>query len=104
MLHVVDLGGHHLFEDPLPPLDFQTYSDSLFAAMYPRYHRATRRPLAEHLAEARKPGFRLEPVQARRKADTAYLDELWPKLRPTMRAQPKEDVAVIEFALLAQKP
>ncbi|HTG44746.1 MAG TPA: methyltransferase domain-containing protein, partial [Verrucomicrobiae bacterium] len=27
MLHLIDLGGHELFEDPLPPLDFQTYPD-----------------------------------------------------------------------------
>ena len=103
MLHVIDLGGHHLFEDPMPPLDFQTHPDWLFSMMYAPFGRATRRPLAEHVQTAKAAGFSVEPVQIRREVDSEYLEKIWPRLRTTMRNQPKSEVAVIEFALLARK-
>jgi hypothetical protein len=104
MLHQIDLGGHELFEDPLPPLDFQTYPDWLFAVMFPKFHRATRRFVDEHVAAVKGAGFNVEKVVATRKAEEAYLRQLWPKLRSAARQRPFEDVQVVEFSLLARKP
>jgi SAM-dependent methyltransferase len=39
-LHKFDLSGHEFFEDPMPPLDFQTYPRWLYRLMFPRYRRA----------------------------------------------------------------
>ena len=103
MLHMIDLGGHELFEEPLPPLDFQTYPDWLYDLMFPKYNRATRRFLSEHIEAVKSAGFSLEKVTPTRKADDAYLDRLWPQLRNAARERDREDVRVVEFALLARK-
>ena len=104
MLHLVDLGGHESFEDPLPPLDFQTYPDWMYDAMFPKYYRATRRFLNEHVDPVKAAGFAVEAVTPTRKADEKYLDQLWPKLRPEARQRPRNEIEVVEFALLARKP
>ena len=103
MLHMIDLGGHVLFEDPLPPLDFQTYPDWLYDSMFPKYNRATRRFLNEHTDAVTKAGFKVAKVTPTRVADDAYLDQLWPKLRPAARQRSREEFKVVEFALLARK-
>ena len=103
MLHLVDLGGHGLWEDPLPPLDFQTYPDWLFEAMSPKYNRATRRFLHEHVDAVKAAGFTVQQVVPIRTADDSYLDQLWPKLRRAARLRARDELRVIEFALLAKK-
>ncbi len=103
MFHVVDLGGHGEFEDPLPPLDFQTYPDWLYDWMYPVHHRATRRFLKDYKYAATEAGFKNIKIQPLRVADKSYAESIWKKLRPTARQQPVEDLAVIEFALTAIK-
>ncbi|HUS36055.1 MAG TPA: class I SAM-dependent methyltransferase [Verrucomicrobiae bacterium] len=103
MLHMVDLGGHEVFEDPLPPLDFQTYSEWLYNLMYLKYHRATRRFLDEHKAAVERNGFKILNLTPTRTASEEYLSEIWPKLRPEAHARPRADVGVIEFALTARK-
>jgi 2-polyprenyl-3-methyl-5-hydroxy-6-metoxy-1,4-benzoquinol methylase len=104
MLHMIDLGGHELFEDPLPPLDFQTYSNLLYGAMFPKYGRATRRFFSEHVDAVKSAGFEVVKVTPTRLADDAYLEQLWPKLRAEARARGREEIRVVEFALLARKP
>ncbi len=103
MLHMIDLGGHELFEDPLPPLDFQTYPDWLYELMFPKYRRATRRFLSEHIAAVKNAGFIVEKVTPTRTAEDTYMTALWPKLRPAARDRGREEVRVVEFALLARK-
>jgi hypothetical protein len=103
MLHIIDLGGHEQFEDPLPPLDFQTYPDWLYSLMYPRHYRATRRFLGEHKQAVTDAGFVIKEIKVRRQADLAYLAAIWPKLRAAARVRPIDEVGVIEFALLARK-
>jgi hypothetical protein len=103
MLHLVDLGGHEVFEDPLPPLDFQTYSNSMYELMYPAYHRATRRFVDEHKTAVERNGFKILDVKPTRTASEEYLNEVWPKLRGEAQARPRADVGVIEFALTARK-
>lgn len=103
MLHLIDLGGHAMLEDPIPPLDFQTYPDWLYDLMFPKYHRATRRFLNDHTDAVQAAGFRIEKITPTRSAEKSYLDELWPKLRPEARRRPREEVQVVEFAVLARK-
>ena len=103
MLHMIDLGGHNMFEDPLPPLDFQTYPDWLFNIMYPPYYRATRRFVSDYKAAAERNGFKVLQLKPVRAASEEYLNQIWPKLRPGAKARPREEVAVIEFALTARK-
>lgn len=103
MLHMIDLGGHGLFEDPLPPLDFQSYPDWLYDLMWPKYHRATRRFLNEHTSAVESAGFRIVAATPTRVAAPAYLKSLRPKLRRAARDRADEELQVIEFALLAQK-
>jgi SAM-dependent methyltransferase len=103
MLHQIDLGGHELFEDPMPPLDFQTYPNWLYDLMFPKYHRATRRFVDEHVAAVKNAGFQVLKVVPTRKADGNYVQQLWPSFRPEARQRPAEEVGVVEFSLLARK-
>lgn len=103
MLHVVDLGGHGEFEDPLPPLDFQTYPDWLFDSMYPVNERCTRRFLVDYRRAVTQAGFKEVKIRSLRSVDPAYLEAIYPRLRPAARQQPKEDLSVIEFVLTAVK-
>lgn len=103
MLHMIDLGGHAYFEDPMPPLDFQTYPDWLFRIMYQKYGRATRRFLKDHKQAVERAGFKIEKVTPTRVADQGYMETIWPQLHARARSHPREDVAVIEFALVARK-
>ncbi len=103
MLHIIDLGGHGQFEDPIPPLDFQTYPDWLFEWMYPVHHRNTRRFLADYRRAVAAAGFKTVEIQALRTADQAYVKAIHPQLRLAARQQPVADLAVIEFSLSAVK-
>ena len=103
MLHIIDLGGHGQFEDPLPPLDFQTYPDWLFEWMYPVHYRNTRRFLADYRRATLAAGFKTIEIKPLRTAAPAYVAAIRPKLRPTARQQPVADLAVIEFLLSAVK-
>ena len=103
MIHVVDLGGHGEFEDPILPLDFQTYPDWLFAAMYPAHQRNTRRFLCDYRAAAARAGFQQIDIRPTRTADKAYLAAIHPQLRAAARQQSIEDIAVIECTLTAIK-
>lgn len=103
-IHMIDLGGHGQFEDPTPPLDFQTYPDWLYSMMYPKFERATRRFLHEYLQVLKSKGFEIEKVHYLRNAEPEYLAKIFPKLRSAARAVPVEELAVIEFAVVARKP
>ena len=103
MLHVVDLGGHGVFEDPLPPLDFQTYPDRLFGWMYPVNHRNTRKFWEDYRQALTRAGFQKFDIQPLRVADKSYAAGIQIKSRPAARRQPIEDFSVIEFALTAFK-
>jgi hypothetical protein len=103
MLHVIDLGGHGEFEDPLPPLDFQTYPNWLYDYIYPPYRRATRKFLDEHLSAMERSGFKILKTTPLRTAGDEYRDAIWPKLRKEARSRPRQDIGVIEFVTVAQK-
>ena len=103
MLHIIDLGGHGEFEDPIPPLDFQTYPDWLFEWMYPTHYRNTRRFLEDYKRAAARAGFNRVEIRPLRTADKAYVESIHKQLRPAAQKQPMEDLAVIEFTLGAVK-
>ncbi|MGB7748481.1 MAG: methyltransferase domain-containing protein [Verrucomicrobiia bacterium] len=103
MLHIIDLGGHGEFEDPVPPLDFQTYPDWLFEWMYPTHHRNTRRFLEDYRQAAAEAGFGKIEIRPLRIADKSYIESIYNKLRPAAQKQPREDLAVIEFTLSTVK-
>lgn len=103
MLHKFDLSGHGLFEDPMPPLDFQTFPRWLFDLIFPKYARAVGHFADEFLAMMEKHGFtdlRIIPI---RTADPAYLDEVWPHLRKEARLRPKETVALLDLVIVARR-
>ncbi len=104
MLHVVDLGGHGEFEDPLPPLDFQTYPEWLYDWMYPKYHRATRRFVSDYESAISRFGFDLIGTRPLRTVDRVYLAALRSRLRSAAQARLDDELGIIEFALLARKP
>lgn len=103
MLHIVDLSGHGELETPVPDLDFQTYPDWLFGCMSPRYHRATRRFIADYKHALAEGGFSRYELLPTRRAETTYLQEVRPKLRRVARRVPFEELAVLEFVLRARK-
>lgn len=102
-LHFVDLGGHGEFEDPVPPLDFQTYPDRLFEWMYPVNFRNTRRFVEDYRRAMAGAGFTGVDIQPTRLADKSYVESIRKKLRPAARSLPFEQLAVIEFVLSAIK-
>ena len=87
----------------MPPLDFQVYPDWLDALMYPRYDRATRRPVGEYTSCAQSVGFTQVKAEPTRLADDQYLDTIWPLLNKRIKRAGREDVRVIEFTLAARK-
>jgi hypothetical protein len=103
MMHLVDLGGHGQFEDPIPPLDFQTYPDWLFAAMYPTHCRNTRQFVEDYRRAAIGAGFASVDIRPTRMADKSYVESIRNRLRPAARRLPFEELGVIEFALSAVK-
>jgi SAM-dependent methyltransferase len=103
MIHKFDLTGHGLLEDPIPPLDFQTYPEWLYALMYPKYSRATRQLLSVYIHQVQKKGFEDIRVECLRKASAEYIDSIWPSLRAAVRLEPKDSLAQLELILSARK-
>ena len=103
-IHMIDLGGHSEFEDPVPPLEFQTIPDWLYGMMYPPFHRATRRFVSDYVRAVEKAGFIVEKVHRLRTVDASYLDSVRPRARPAAKALPPDELAVVEFAVAARRP
>ena len=103
MIHKIDLSGHSLLEDPVPPLDFQTYSDFIFGLMYSKYRRATRRLQGEYLDLIRSTGFIIEDVGILRAADTDYIEQIRPQLRKPIRDKPADELKALDWYVAARK-
>jgi cyclopropane fatty-acyl-phospholipid synthase-like methyltransferase len=104
MLHKIDLSGHSFLEDPIPPLDFQTYPDWLYNLMYSKYRRATRNLQGQFLDVIRSLGFTIEEIGILRGADAAYIEELRPYLRSQLRDKPVEELEALDWYVRARKP
>lgn len=103
MLHKFDLSGHGLFEDPMPPLDFQTFPKWLFDIVFVKYQRAVGHFADEFMASMEKHGFTDLKVIPIRTADSTYLDDIWPHLRPEARERSKEIVKLLDLVVIATR-
>jgi len=104
MLHKFDLSGHEFFEDPMPPLDFQTYPDWLYRLMFPKYRRACRRFLDEIVAAMEKAGFVISGREVLRVAATDYIEVLRPALRSEAKKRSGSALAPLDILIRAHLP
>lgn len=103
MFHSIDFSGHSEFEDPVPPLDFQTYPDWLHDLMYPRFSRVTRSFLSDHNQAMSRAGLALNGTRVIRKADPDYVAAIWPRLRRKARSLPAEEVGILQAVVTSHK-
>lgn len=103
MFHCIDFSGHGELEDPIPPLDHQTYPDWLYNLMYPPYHRQTRFFVGDHQRAILKAGFVIDETRVTRKADAAYLAAVWPRLRKAAQSIPQDEMAMLEAVIVSRK-
>jgi len=103
MMHKFDLSGHGEFEDPMPPLDFQTIPRWVYDCAFPKYNRAVGKFADEFIALMEKHGFAEMKIIPLRVAEEKYLDEIWPHLRAAARERSKETVALLDLIVIARK-
>lgn len=103
MVHKFDLSGHEYFEDPIPPLDFQTYPDWLYSLMCPKYRRATRQFIDTYLEVMKQNSFEIMNVASIRSADMRYVDDIYPYLRKKARSVPKERIAMLDVVVVSRR-
>jgi len=103
MVHKIDLSGHEFFEDPLPPLDFQTYPNWLYDLMFPKYRRACRWFLDEILKVAQEAGFSAPCVTLIRSAEPEYIEQIYPILRKEARMREVSQLAPLDVIVTAKR-
>lgn len=103
MMHKFDLSGHGQFEDPMPPLDFQTLPTWLFELTFPKYNRAVGNFADSFLDVMKLHGFTDLRIIPLRTADQDYLDSVWPHLRPEARLRSKEIVKLLDLIIIATR-
>lgn len=103
-LHKFDLSGHEFFEDPMPPLDFQTYPRWLYRLMFPRYRRAVGNFADQFVRAMKDCGFEILRMTPLRQAEASYLTQIRPQLRPEARARGDEVLGLLDLVILAQRP
>lgn len=103
MIHKFDLSGHALHEDPIPPLDFQTYPNWLYGLMYPKYSRAVRNFITTFTDEIQRQGFHNLQITPIRKADLDYVASIQPRLRKAARHLAADDLAILDVVITASK-
>jgi len=99
MVHKFDLSGHEFFEDPIPPLDFQTYPDWLYQLMFPKFRRSCRWLLDEIVAHARFAGFQTFQTRIIRAADIGYTRSIHPQLRSKARARTVDQLLPLDVVI-----
>jgi len=102
-LHKFDLSGHEFFEDPMPPLDFQTYPRWLYRLMFPRYRRAVRNFADQFFLAMKSAGLEIVKMHALRRADPSYLKNIRPYLRKEARARTHEILGLLELVVVARR-
>ena len=102
-VHKFDLSGHEFFEDPVPPLDFQTYPNWLFNLIFPKYRRAAGH-LADEIFDAMKAnGYVIEEVVPLRIAEKDYIHKIKPALRAKARQRADETLALLDVVVVARQ-
>jgi SAM-dependent methyltransferase len=102
-LHKFDLSGHEFFEDPIPPLDFQTYPNWLFQLMFPRYRRAVGNFADQFFDVMRRHGFEIERITPLRRVEPDYLRKIRPLLRKEARKRSDETLSLLDLVVLARR-
>jgi hypothetical protein len=102
-IHKFDLSGHEFFEDPIPPLDFQTHPTWLFNLIFPKFRRAAGHFADEIFNSLTAHGFEIVDIAVLRKADTAYLNRIWPDLRPEAKVRPLNILALLDVVVCARR-
>ena len=102
-LHKFDLSGHEFFEDPMPPLDFQTYPRWLYRLMFPRYRRAVGNFADLFFNLMRKNGLEILEIVPLRVADPHYLHTIRPQLRKEARMKSDEVLRFLDLIVLARR-
>jgi len=103
MVHKFDLSGHGLFEDPMPPLDFQVFPDWLFNLIFNKYQRAVGHFADEFLTAMNRHGFTDLELIPIRTAEPDYLDEIWPHLRKKARLRSKDIVKLLDLVVVSTR-
>lgn len=102
-VHKFDLSGHEFFEDPVPPLDFQTYPEWLFNLIFPKYRRAAGH-FADEIFDAMKAnGYNIEEVVPLRIAEKDYIHTIKPALRAKARQREDETLALLDVLVMARQ-
>ena len=104
MHHMIDFTGHAAFEDPVPPLDFQTYPDWLWRLMYPPGGRNTRRHASEFVRAARAAGFEYVMLRRDQTASPDYMNHMWGQFNGRFRRGGPQDADMLCATLSARKP
>ena len=104
MHHMIDLTGHAAFEDPVPPLDFQTYPDWLWRLMYPPGRRNTRRHASEFVRAAQSAGFDKVVLRRDQTAPPQYMDQVWGLFNHRFRRAGPQDADILSATLTARRP
>jgi cyclopropane fatty-acyl-phospholipid synthase-like methyltransferase len=102
-LHKFDLSGHEFFEDPMPPLDFQSYPRWLYRIMFPRYRRAVGNFADLFFDLMRKNGFEILEIVPLRVADLDYLREIRPRLRNEAQLKSDDILQLLDLVVLARR-
>jgi hypothetical protein len=102
-VHKFDLSGHEFFEDPMPPLDFQTYPDWLFNLMFLKYRRATGHFADEIFDALRANACAIEQIVPLRTAEPDYLKRIRPALRVKARQRSDETLELLDVVVVARQ-
>jgi hypothetical protein len=102
-VHKFDLSGHEFFEDPIPPLDFQTYPDWLFNLIFTKYRRATGHFADEIFDTLEANGCAIEQIVALRTAEPTYLKKIRPALRAKALQRGNEILELLDVIVVARQ-
>lgn len=102
-LHKFDLSGHEFFEDPMPPLDFQTYPSWLYRLMFPRYRRAVGNFADQFFEAMKRHGFEILEMIPLRVADPSYVRAIRPRLRKEAHARPEDILGLLDLVILSKR-
>jgi len=102
-IHKFDLSGHEFFEDPIPPLDFQTIPTWLFNLIFPKFRRAAGHFADEIFQALAAHGFEIVDIKVLRQAEIDYLERIWPDLRPEAKRRPLNILALLDVVVCARK-
>lgn len=103
MMHKFDLSGHGYFEDPMPPLDFQTLPDWLFDFVFAKYDRAVGHFADQFYDAMKKHGFTNLKVIPIRTAEEDYLNKVYPRLRKSARMRDKQTLSLLDLIVISEK-